>query len=53
MTRLLLDPGQQRMPEMLELVLEDAVRLAEAGDTGAARERLEQARAPARTVGYL
>jgi tetratricopeptide (TPR) repeat protein len=53
MAHLLLDPAQQRMPEILELALEDAVRLAEAGDTGAARVRLEQAREPARTLGYL
>jgi hypothetical protein len=53
MTRALLNPAQQRLPERLELPLKEAVLLAEAGDPDSASIILGQACEPARILGYL
>jgi tetratricopeptide (TPR) repeat protein len=51
--RIMLEPSQPRMPDVLEAGLENAVRAADAGDFGAARAYLEPLLAPARALNYL
>jgi DNA-binding SARP family transcriptional activator len=51
--RALLDPKQNRLPEVLQTALTEAIRCAEAGDSQAAQAVLLAAQAPARDLGYV
>jgi tetratricopeptide (TPR) repeat protein len=51
--RALLAPSQQRLPEALEGVLEEAVQAWDEGQAESARERLKQAMDLAHEMGYL
>ncbi len=51
--RALLDPQQQRLPQLLEAALEEAIQVEDDGQPEATRSRLQQSVELAKDLGFL